>query len=55
MWLNTAKDLAMRAYELYETAARKPHLTVRHLNRLKHIRKRNQQAHAAKMTMLRAY
>jgi hypothetical protein len=42
----------MRAYELYETTTRQPHLTLRHLNRLKHIRKRNQQAHDAKLSML---
>ena len=42
----------MRAYELYETSTRKPQITLRHLNRLKHIRKRNQQAHAEKMAML---
>ena len=42
----------MRAYELYETTTHKPQITLRHLNRLKHIRKRNQQAHAEKMAML---
>ena len=42
----------MRAYELYESSTRKPQLTLRHLNRLKHIRKRNKQAHAEKLAML---
>lgn len=42
----------MRAYELYETSTRKPQITLRHLNKLKHIRNRNQQAHAEKLAML---
>jgi len=42
----------MRAYELYETPTRKPKITLRHLNQLKHIRRRNQQAHDAKMALL---
>jgi len=42
----------MRAYELYETSTRKPRISLRHLNQLKHIRKRNQQAHAEKIAML---
>ncbi len=42
----------MMAHELYETSTRKPQLTLRHLNRLKHIRRRNQTAHDAKMALL---
>lgn len=42
----------MRAYELYETQIRKPQITLRLLNRLKHIRRSNQQAHNEKMAML---
>lgn len=42
----------MRAYELYETSTRKLKITLRHLNRLKHIRRSNQQAHNEKMAML---
>ena len=42
----------MRAFELYETTTRKPYITLRHLNRLKHIRRRNQQARADKLAML---
>ena len=42
----------MRAYELYETGTRKPQITLRHLNRLKHVRRHNQQAHAEKIAML---
>ena len=36
----------MRAYELFETNPRKPQITLRHLNRLKNIRRRNQRTHA---------
>jgi hypothetical protein len=42
----------MRAYEIYESSTRKPQITLRLLNRLKHIRKRNKQAHDAKMALL---
>lgn len=51
--LNTFTEaFSMRAYELYETQIRKPQITLRLLNRLKHIRRSNQQAHNEKMAML---
>jgi len=42
----------MRAFELYETTTRKPYITLRHLNRLKHIRRTNQKKHEEKMALL---
>ena len=42
----------MRAYELYETTESKPQITLRQLNRLKHIRRRNKMAQEEKAAML---
>ena len=35
----------MRYFEINETTTRKPQITLRHLNRLKHIRRRNKMEH----------